>query len=70
MLAGTHALAALDADIGLGSVALGNNADAGQILIEFLIECFGASLNALQASHALGTLLNNEFLHIEKSPLQ
>ena len=63
MLAGTHALTALDADIGFGSVALGNNLDTGQIGIKFLIECFGTCLNALQAGHALGILLDNEFLH-------
>ena len=63
MLAGLHALAALDADIGLGRIALGNNLDAGQVGIKLLVECFGTGLNALQTCHALGTLFNSELLH-------
>ena len=42
-----HALATLNADIGLSTVALGNDTDAGQILVKFFIKCFGASTNAL-----------------------
>ena len=64
MLTDLHALAALDADIGFCSIALGNNLDAGQIGIKLLVECFGTGLNALQTSHALGTLFNSELLHI------
>ena len=64
MLTSLHALAALDAHIGLCATVLsGNDLDAGIIGIEFLIECFGASLDTLQASHALGVLLNSQFLH-------
>ena len=63
MLTSLHALAALDADIGLGSVALGNDTDAAEILVKFLIESGGTSLDALQASHALCALFNNELLH-------
>ena len=60
MLAGAHALAALDADIGLCfAVLAGNDLDAGIDGIGFLIERFGASLSALQASHAFGILLNS-----------
>ena len=63
VLAGTHALATLDADIGLSSASLLNDLDAAQGDVIFLIECLGASLCTLQASHTLGILLNNEFLH-------
>ena len=58
MLAGAHALAALDAGIGLCNVTLGNNLNAAQAGIEFLIESFGAGLDTLQTCHTLGTLLN------------
>ena len=68
MLAGAHALATLDAGHRLGTAALGNNLDAGQILIEFLIERLGAGLNALQAGHTLGIFLNNELLHSKELP--
>ena len=57
------ALAALDADAGLCFVALSQNADAGQILVKFLIECLGASLNALQTGHTGLIFLNGELLH-------
>ena len=63
MLTSLHALAALDADIGLGSVALGNDTDAAEILIKLLIEGGGASLDALQASHAFCAFFNSELLH-------
>ena len=63
MLADLHALAALDADHGLGAGALCGDLDAGQILVKVLIESNGAGANALQASHTLGVLLNREFLH-------
>ena len=63
MFAGTHALAALDADIGLGLVALGNDLDAGQCDIKFLVEGFGAGLHTLQTCHTFGTLFNSELLH-------
>ena len=39
-----HALATLDADIGLCSIALCNDLDSGQIGVKLLVECFGASL--------------------------
>ena len=64
-----HALATLDADIGLCSIALCNDLDSGQIGVKLLVECFGASLLALQASHTFGTLFNSELLHNENSPL-
>jgi hypothetical protein len=64
MLTSLHALAALDTSHGLSSTILaGNDLDAGQILIKFLIECLGASLDALQAGHALHIFLNSELLH-------
>ena len=71
VLAGLHALAALDADHGLGfAVLAGDHLDAGVKRIGFLIECSGASLSALQASHAFGIFLNGELLHNRKSPLK
>ena len=64
VLTGLHALAALDADHGLCVVALGSDLDAAQIGIKLLVESGGASLNTLQASHALFALLNSQLLHI------
>ena len=63
MLAGFHALAALDADIGLSAGALGKNLDAGIVLMEFLVKSFGASADALQTSHTFYIFLNSELLH-------
>ena len=63
MLTGLHALAALDADHGLGSVALSGDLDAGQIGVKLLVECLGASLNTLQAGHTFGILLNSQLFH-------
>ena len=64
MLTGLHALAALNANHGLSSAVLtGNDLDAGIIGVELLIKCLGAGLNALQASHTLGILLNGQLLH-------
>jgi len=63
MLADLHALAALDAGHGLGSITLGHNADAAQIFIKLFVKCFGTSLNALQTSHALRIFLNSKAFH-------
>ena len=63
MLTGSHALAALDAGIGLRTSTLCNDLDAGQIGIKFLVESGGASLNTLQASHTFSGLIDNELLH-------
>ena len=63
VLTGSHALAALDAGLGLGTGTLGNDLDAGQILIKFLIESLGAGADALQTCHALYIFLNSELLH-------
>ena len=63
MLTDLHALAALNAGHGLGTVALGNDLDAGIIGMEFLVECLGAGLNALQACHTFHILLCNELFH-------
>ena len=59
-----HALAALDADIGLGSTVLLNDVDAAQSHIINLVESSGTGTDTLQASHALFALLNHELLHI------
>ena len=64
VLTDLHALAALDADVGLGVIALGNDLDAGQIGIKLLVESGGAGLDTLQASHALLALLDSQLLHI------
>ena len=69
VLAGTHALAALDADVGLGTGALGHDLDTAQGNIIFLIESLGAGLNALQTSHTFTIFLNSELLHKKDSPL-
>ena len=63
MLADLHALAALDADAGLCAGALGDDLDAAQILVEFLIERLRACAYTLQASHTLGIFLNYQLLH-------
>jgi hypothetical protein len=61
---GLHALTALDTNHGLSTAVLaGNDLNAGIIGVELLIKCLGASLNALQAGHALGILLNGQLLH-------
>ena len=65
VLTGSHALAALDAGIGLCASTLCNDLDAGQIGIKFLVESGGASLNTLQASHTFSVLIDNELLHNE-----
>ena len=58
-----HALAALDADIGLGSAVLVHDLDAAEGDIIYLIKSFGAGLDALQAGHAFCALFNSELLH-------
>ena len=63
LLTGAHALAALDADIGLCTGALSHDLDAAQIGIKFLIKCHGAGADALQTCHTFSILLNNELLH-------
>ena len=63
MLTGAHALAALDADIGLCTGALSHDLDAAQIGIKFLIKCHGAGADTLQTCHTFSILLNNELLH-------
>ena len=59
------ALTALDADVGLGFAVLAfDDLDAAQGDIIGLIECFGAGLNTLQASHTSFIFLNSELLHV------
>ena len=62
-------LTALDTDHGLCSAVLLDDLDAGQVLMELLIESSRASINTLQASHALCTLFYNKLLHSKESPL-
>jgi hypothetical protein len=64
VLTGLHTLAALDANHRLGAAVLGSHdLNAGIVGMELLIECLGAGLNALQASHTFGILLNSQLLH-------
>jgi hypothetical protein len=64
VLTDLHALATLDADIGLGPTLLAcNDLNAGIVGMELLIKGFRASLNALQAGHTLYIFLNSELLH-------
>lgn len=63
MLAGLHALSALNAHIGLGTGALGDNLNAAVVLVEFLIERLGTGANALQTRHALRIFFYRELLH-------
>ena len=64
MLTDLHALATLDADIGLGTAGLtGNDLNAGIIGMELLVESLGASLHALQTSHTFHIFLYSKLLH-------
>ena len=63
VLTDLHALAALDADIGLGSTVLLNDVDAAEGDVIYLIKGLGTGLDTLQASHAFCALLNSELLH-------
>ena len=68
VLTAAGALAALDADHGLCTGALGHDLDAAQILVEFLIESGGTGTDALQACHALDIFLNSQLLHNKSYP--
>ena len=61
---------ALGADHGLGSALALHDLDAGLGDIILLVESLGASLDALQAGHALGALLDGKLLHRYRSPFQ
>ena len=63
ILTSLHALTALDAGHGLGTGTLGNHLDAGQILMELLVESGRAGTDALQAGHAFDILFNSKLLH-------
>jgi len=62
-------LAALDADHGLCFTLLVYDLDAGQVLMELLVESGGTSVNTLQTCHALSALFNSKLLHNKESPL-
>ena len=68
MLTGLHALAALDADRGFGTGTLGNDLDAGQIFVKFLVESLGTSADTLQACHTLDIFLNSKLFHSKGFP--
>ena len=69
MLAGTHALAALDAHHGLCTSTLGHDLDATEILVKLLVESGGTGPDALQTCHALHAFFRHKFLHNKGSPL-
>jgi hypothetical protein len=58
-------LATLDAGHGLCAGTLGNNLNAGQILMELLVKSGGAGTNTFQTCHALNIFLNSQLLHSE-----
>ena len=66
MLAGAHALATLNTGLGLCSGSLGNNADAGQSLIELFVERFRAGTDTLQTSHTFCIFFYSELFHTRK----
>ena len=68
--AGLGAQTALGADLGLGSALALHDLDAGLGDIVLLVESLGASLDALQAGHALGALFDGQLLHRNRSPFQ
>ena len=61
--AGLGAQTALGADLGLGGALALHDLDAGLGDIVLLVECLRASLDTLQAGHALGALLDGQLLH-------
>jgi hypothetical protein len=69
MLTDLSALAALDADHRLSLALLLHDLDAGQVLMELLIESGGTCVNTLQTCHALSALFNSKLLHYKESPL-
>ena len=59
VLTGLHALAALDADIGLCTAVLaGDDTDAAVVLVELLVERSGAGADTGQTRHAGRVLLH------------
>jgi len=68
MLAGSHALTALDAGHGLCAGTLGNDLDAGQILMELLIESSGACADTFQTCHTFDIFLDSQLLHSKSYP--
>ena len=62
------ALAALDADHGLGRTLEFDDLDAGLVRIKFLVEGVGTCADAFQTCHTGGALFDSEFLH-DNSPL-
>ena len=68
LLAGTHALTTLNTGVRLCTLALGDDLNAAQIRIEFLIESGGASTDTFQTCHTLSILIDRQLLHT-KDPL-
>jgi hypothetical protein len=67
-LADLGTLTALDAGHGLSLTGLLHDLDAGQILVELLVEGSGAGVYALQTSHTLDALFNAKLFHKMISP--
>lgn len=63
--AGSCALAALDTYHRLSLALEFNDLEGSLVLVEFLVEGLGASLNTLQASHALNIFFCGELFHNE-----
>lgn len=63
MLTYLGTLAALDTYVGLGTGSLGYDLQTAQILVEFLIKCFGTCPNTFQASHAGDVFFYGKLFH-------
>jgi len=68
-LTNLSALATLNTDHGLCLALLFHDLDAGQVLMELLVESSGTCINTLQTGHTLSALLNCKLLHNKESPL-
>ena len=63
VLAGLRALAALNADHGLGRAVALDDLKTCLGRVKFLVERLGASADALETCHALGSLFNGQLFH-------
>jgi len=69
VLAGFHALTALNTYIGLCAGTLGNDLNSRVIGMKFLIESLRAGTNTFQACHTFYIFLNSELLHFKNTLL-
>ena len=63
VFSGAHTLAALDAGLGFCTGSLCYNPNAGQGFVKFLVECFRAGTDTLQAGHAFSIFFYSELFH-------